>query len=152
MSLNLRRDTDDYGVSRPDRVIDIGYALDLLDSCVRDRGEDNQRAPRHPAVVSPPGAECISPAAAGSFVVAALGKADAPPAALRALTHTSIADVYASGLPALNLTLGAVVVFRAAESAERRGLTWAMSLEAALRTASRFADLIPDKVTGLGRR
>jgi hypothetical protein len=152
MNLNLCRAADHDEVSWPNRVIDIGYALDLLDSCVRGRGDDNQPSPRHLAVESPHEPEHIFPTAGDNIVIVAMRKAGAPPAALSALTHTCIADVYASGRPALNLTLGAVAVFRAAESAERRGQTWAMSVQAARRTASRFAELIPDKLAGVGRR
>ena len=144
MNLDPCHGSDHDEVSCTDRVIDIGYALDLLDSCVRDREEDNQ--PRALAVVSPTGPEHISPAAGDGIVIVALGLAGTPPEALSALTHISIADVYASGRPALNLTLGAVAVFRAAESAERRGQTWGMSLQAARRTATRFTELIPDRL------
>jgi hypothetical protein len=129
-------------------VIDIVDALDLLDSCVRDRGASYRPGPRRLAAVSPDGLDDAAPAAADGIVTLALRKAGAPRTALSALAHMPVADVYASGRFPLDLTLGAVVVLRAAESVERRGQTWAMSLQAALRAASRFVDLIPDGVAG----
>jgi hypothetical protein len=127
-------------------VIDIVDALDLLDSCVRDRGEGYRSLRRRLPAVPRTGGNDACPAATDSIVTLALTKAGAPLTALRPLAHTSVADVYASGRHRINLTLGAVVVFRAAESVERRGQTWAMSLQAALRAASRFVELIPDRV------
>jgi hypothetical protein len=118
-------------------VIDIVDALDLLDSCVRDHGEGYRSAT---------GPKEAVPTATDSIVTLALSKAGAPLSALSPLAHTPIADLYASGRHPIPLTLGAVVVFRAAESVDRRGQTWAMSLQAALRAASRFVELIPDKV------
>jgi hypothetical protein len=146
MNLNLYLDADHGGLLWRDRVIDIVNALDLLDSCVRDRGEDYRSLPRRLAAVSATEPQDEALAASDSIVTLALRKAGAPLTALNALAHAPIADVYASGRPDLNLTLGAVVVFRAADSAERRGQTWAMSLHAALQAAARFVELIPDKL------
>jgi hypothetical protein len=123
-------------LSRTDQVIDIIDALDLLDRCVRDRGDGYRSLSRGDAF----------PTATDSIVALALSKAGAPLTALSPLAHTPIAELYASGRPPLPLTLGAVVVFRAAESVDRRGQTWATSYQAALRAASRFVELIPDKV------
>jgi hypothetical protein len=127
-------------------VIDIVDALDLLDSCVRDRGEGYRALRRRLPAVLRTGPIDAFPAATDSIVTLALSKAGAPLTALSPLAHMSVADVYASGRHPLDLTLGAVVAFRAAESVERRGQTWAMSLQAALRAASRFVELIPDRV------
>jgi hypothetical protein len=107
-------------------MIDIVDALDLLDSCVRDRGANYRPFT----------------AATDSIVTLALTKAGAPRGAIEPLVHTAVADLYAPGRPPLNLTLGAVAVLRAAHSVERRGETWAVSLQAAQRAASRFAELI----------
>jgi hypothetical protein len=131
-----------------DDVIDIADALDLLESCVRDRGEGYRSPRRHLSAVSPSGRNDVSLAATDSIVTLALRKAGVPLMALPPLAHTPVAEVYASGHPCLNLTLGAVVVFRAAESEEWRGQTWVMAFQAALRAASRFVELIPDTVAG----
>jgi hypothetical protein len=127
---------DHSGLSWKHHVIDIVDALDLLASCVRDRGEGYRSLHPRDAL----------PSATDSVVIYALSKAGAPLTALSPLAHTPIADLYASGRHPLPLTLGAVVVFRAAESEDRRGHTWGMSLEAALRAASRFVELAPDSV------
>jgi hypothetical protein len=119
-------------------VIDIVDALDLVDSCVRECGEGYRSLRRRDAI----------PTATDSIVTLALSKAGVPLTALSPLAHTPIADLYVSGRHPLPLTLGAVVVFRAAESEDRRGQTWAICSEAALRAASRFVELIPDRVVG----
>jgi hypothetical protein len=127
---------DHSGLSWKHQVIDIVDALDLLESCVRDRGE-GYRSPRPRDAFQ---------SATDSVVTYALSKTGAPLTALSPLAHTPIGDLYATGRHPLPLTLGAVVVFRAAESEDRRGHTWGMSLEAALRAASRFVELVPDRV------
>jgi hypothetical protein len=145
MNPNLYRD---FAVPVRASRIDLVDALDLLESCVRERGEDYRSPRRRLPAASPTGSGDAFPTATDSIVTLALSKAGMPLTALIPLAYTPIADVYASGQHPLNLTLGAVVVLRAAESAERRGQTWAMSLQAALRAASRFVDLIPDRVLG----
>jgi hypothetical protein len=144
--MNLDIPCDPPRLTWKDGMIDIVDALDLLDSCVRDRGPGYRSLPRRLRAVSPTGVDDAFPAATESIVTLALSKAGAPLTALRLLAHTPVADVYASGRHRLNLTLGAVVVLRAAESMERHGQTWAMSLQAARRAASRFVELIPDRV------
>jgi hypothetical protein len=128
----------------PAGPLDIVDALNLLDRCVRERGEGYRSLPDRLSA----GPDDASPAATDGIVTLALSKAGAPRTALSPLAHTPVADVYASGRSPLDLTLGAVVVFRAAESLERRGQTWAASLQAAVRAASRFLELIPDGVVG----
>jgi hypothetical protein len=127
-------------------MIDIVDALELLGSCVRERGESYQPPCRRLPAVSPTESEDMDPAARHSIVTLALGKAGAPPEALSAVAHLPIVAAYTAGCPPLDLSLGAVVVLHAAESAELRGQTWAMSLQAALDAASRFIELIPDQV------
>lgn len=119
--------TEHSGLVWRDHMIDIGEALDLLDWCVRDRGEDYRSA------------------ATDRIVPLALRKAGAPLTAVSPLARTRVADIYASDRHnPLNLTLGAVMVLSAAESAERDEQTWEIALQAALRAASRFLELIPD--------
>jgi hypothetical protein len=130
----------------PAGPLDIVDALELLDRCVRERGEDYRSLPDRLPAGSPTGADEAFPGETDRIVTLALSKAGAPRQALSALAHTSLADLYASGRHPFDLTLGAVVVFRAAESVERRGQTWATALQAASRAASRLLDLIPDSV------
>ncbi|MDT4943473.1 MAG: hypothetical protein QOH14_206 [Pseudonocardiales bacterium] len=127
-------------------MIDIVDALDLLDSCVRDRGAGFRSPRRRGSAAAPRGRYYSCPAARDSIVNLALIKAGVPQPALSRLASKTVADVYASGLHPLDLTLGAVVVLRAAESKERRGHAWGSCLQAALQAASRFIELIPDGV------
>jgi hypothetical protein len=127
-------------------MIDIVDALELLGSCVRERGESYQPPCRRLPTASPTESEDRYPAARDSIITLALSKAGAPPEALNAVAHMPIVEVYASGRPPLDLSLGAVVVLHAADSAELRGQAWAMCLQAALEAASRFVELIPDRV------
>jgi hypothetical protein len=60
-----------------------------------------------------------------------------------ALVKAASADV-----DAFSVTLGADVAFRAAASAERLGQAWGPCVQAAVRAASTFVDLIPDGVLG----
>jgi hypothetical protein len=129
-------------------LIDIVDALDLLDGCVRDRGAAYRSPRRRGLAVFRSGGYYSRPAGTDSIVNLALIKAGAPPSAVSRLASNTLADAYASGRRPLNLTLGAVVALRAAESMERRGQTWGMCLQAALRAASRYIELIPDGVTG----
>jgi hypothetical protein len=109
----------------PEPAMDMGAALDLLESSVRERGQGYRAA------------------ASDGIVTLALRKAGVPGPALGPLAHASVGDLYAAGRLPLNLTLGAVVVLRAAESAERDGQPWAMAMAAALRAAARFLELLP---------
>ncbi|MCU1655350.1 MAG: hypothetical protein JWO57_6 [Pseudonocardiales bacterium] len=110
-------------------MIDIVDALDLLERCVQDRRAGHR---------------------SGNGIVAlALTKGGMPLTEVSRLADTPIGDAYAAGRRPLNLTLGAVVVLRAADSVERRGQPWGLALQAALRAASRYAELIPD---GVARR
>jgi hypothetical protein len=135
-----------YRDTRPPsaRRLDIVDALDLLDRCVRERGEGYRSLPQRLSA----GTDDASPAAPDGIVTLALSKAGAPRTALGPLAHTPVVEGGAAGRARPNLTLGAVVVFRAAESVERRGQTWAMSLQAAERAASKFLELIPDSLVG----
>jgi hypothetical protein len=129
-------------------MIDIVEALDLLDSCVRDRGADYRSRRRPGAPGSRTERYYTCPAATETIVQLALIKAGAPHSAIGQLANGTVADFYASGPDSINLTLGAVVALRAAESGERLGHTWGVCLQAALRAASRFVELIPDGVVG----
>jgi hypothetical protein len=126
-------------------MIDIVEALDLLERCVRDRG-DGYRSPQHGSAASRGRRHPTCSKAANRIVALALTKGGTPLTEVSRLADTPIGDAYAAGRHSLNLTLGAVVVLRAAESVERRGQTWGLALKAALGAASRFAELIPDSV------
>jgi hypothetical protein len=126
-------------------MIDIVEALDLLDGCVRERGS-SYRTPGRPALRSTDGGhpDVERPATEG-IVALAMTKGGVAPGEVSRLAGRHIADVYSPGRDrCLNLTVGAVVVFRAAELVERRGETWGACLQGAVRTAARFVEVLPD--------
>jgi hypothetical protein len=127
-------------------MTDIVDALELLDSCVRDHGRNHRSPTRNESAASPIGGQDTGRAATDSIVTLAMAKAGTAITSVSRPAGTSIGAAYAAGQNPLNLTLGAVVVLRAAESVERRGETWAMAFQAALRAASRFLELLPDGV------
>jgi hypothetical protein len=129
-------------------MIDIVDTIDLLDSCVRDRGAGYRSPHRRDLADSRRGRSSNYPAATDSIVSLALIRAGAPMSAVSRVANSTVAEAYAAGLHPLNLTLGAVVALRAAESTERRGQTWGSCLQAALRAASRFIEVIPEGVVG----
>jgi hypothetical protein len=64
------------------------------------------------------------------------------------ILNVALINAGSPGANGLNLTLGADVAFRAAASAERLGKPWGPCVQAALRAASTFVELIPDGVLG----
>lgn len=127
-------------------MIDIVDVLDLLESCVRDHGECHRPPARNESAMRPIEGQDTGRAATDSLVTLAMARAGTPIAADRRLAGTSVGVAYAAGQNPFNLTLGAVVVFSAAESAERCGQTWGIAFQAALRAASKYLDLLPDSV------
>ena len=123
-------------------MIDIVDALDLLDSCVRDRGDSYRSTGRRGPTGSFSRRYPACPAVTESIVTLVLARAGTPLTAISRVASTAVGDAYASGEHDLNLTVGAVVVLRAAESMERRGGTWGLARQAAAQAASRFAELV----------
>jgi hypothetical protein len=107
-------------------MIDIVDALDLLDSWVCQRGSDYRSAHR---------GQVARPRTGRHSYYACRDATD---------------SVVTSGLTRIgpNLTLGAVVVLRAAASVQRQGGTRGASRDAGLRAASRFVELVPDDLIG----
>jgi len=66
-----------------------------------------------------------------------------PSEALRSLGVEKIEDLHKEGILPFPMTLGAVVVYRAAQKAQDANLTWGQALDAAIRTASRYLTLMP---------
>jgi hypothetical protein len=113
-------------------MIDIVYALDLLDTWVCRHGSDYRSAHRAQAARTRTGRPSYHACRDTTDSIAISG-----------LTHI--------GTPSLrtpNLTLGAVVVLRAAASVQRQGGTCGASRNAGLRAAARFVELIPDHLIG----
>jgi hypothetical protein len=102
-------------------MIDIVDALDLLNGCVQERGESWLPARDESSPSASLRYEAGRPVMDG-MVSRALANAGTPPTPCRWLIHSSVVDAYAVGQNPFNLTLGAVVVLRAAESSERSGV------------------------------
>ncbi|MDQ1731609.1 MAG: hypothetical protein QOK10_1768 [Pseudonocardiales bacterium] len=126
-------------------MIDIVDALDLLEACVADRGADYCSSRRAGSATSRSERFYDCPAPADSIVGFALTKAGVPPAAVDPLGLWSIAELHGSQPGAVRLTLGALVVLRAAESADRLGQAWGSCVRAALRAVPPFLELIPER-------
>jgi hypothetical protein len=127
-------------------MIDVVDALELLAACVEDRGAD-YRSSRRRGLATARGERFYDcPAPTDSIAGLALAKAGAPPSALDPLGQWTIADLRVGQPTAVKLTLGALVVLRAAESADRLGHAWGSCLEAALQALPAFIDLIPQRV------
>jgi hypothetical protein len=136
------------GVTLEAAVIDIVDALELLDSCVRDRGAGYRSTHRRGSAGSFSRRHPACRTATDSIVTLVLTKAGTPLAAVSQVARTSVDDAYASGGHDLNLTVGAVAVLRAAQSMERRGETWGRARQAAAQAASRFAELVLPAASG----
>jgi hypothetical protein len=129
-------------------VIDIVDTIDLLDSCVRDRGAGYRSPHRRGSADSRLGRCYTLPGSNRQHRQPGVDQGGCAAVSSRPVANSTVADVYASRPQPLNLTLGAVVALRAAESMERRGHTWGSCLQAAVRAASRFIEGIPDGVAG----
>jgi len=132
-------------------VIDIVDTLDLLEGCVRDSGPGYR--PRRPSAdpLTGPGWYSVGRDGGEGIVATALLRTGSPVTALS--TPGFGTPVPAQGPPGWNaqtLTLGALVVLRAAAAAELQGDTWGRSLACALRATARFVDLLPDGLRGRG--
>jgi hypothetical protein len=124
-------------------MIDIVDALDLLNSCVRDRDENYRSPALDESTASASWRYDAGRAVTDDIVTRALASAATPTTTGSWLIRRSVVDAYASGQNPFNLTLGAVIVLRAAELTDRRGETWGLSVAAAMRAASRFVEPIP---------
>ncbi|MGX7678613.1 hypothetical protein ACSMXN_06920 [Jatrophihabitans sp. DSM 45814] len=125
-------------------MIDIVDALDLLKSCVRDRGADYRARPRRGQRGSRRARYYECRPGSNSIVGLALIKADVSAATATLLTNCSVGEAIASGSAPKEFTLGAVVTLRAAQTMERRGHDWGSCLQAGVQAAARFIELIPD--------
>jgi hypothetical protein len=131
--------------------IDVVDALDLLDRCVCERGQGYRTTtrPRTPGLRTDRDLSLSSAVWPDGMVSYALLCSAVFGAADRVADPGTGTDVAAAGWDASVLTLGASVVFRAAESTDRRGGTWGEAQTHALRAAARFVAVIPDSL-GLG--
>jgi hypothetical protein len=126
-------------------LIDIGSALDLLATAVKQRGEYFV----YPLV--PVGRRTCMYASRGGprcMVGHALSLAQVSDDALEALHDRGVRELYAEGRLPVRLTLGALAVFDAAQRTQDRGYAWGDALDYASLVALRFLDVLPDSAFG----
>jgi hypothetical protein len=134
----VRPDQVDRAARTETPLIDIGRALDLLAAAVEQRGESFVFvAGRHQSCLyrADGGPQCL---VGRCLSLAGVGDAD-----LDALGGHAVRDLYRAGALPVRLTLGALVVFDAAQRGQDRGYPWGEALDYAVGAADRFLDLIP---------
>ena len=109
---------------RPEFEIDIGQALDLLGTAVERAAE-----PRP-----------------GCLIATALALAGVGEGELRAVRDRDVRDLYASAALPVTITLGALIVFEAAQRSQGRGSTWSDALEEATAAAVGYFGLLPERM------
>jgi hypothetical protein len=119
-------------------LIDIGSALDLLATAVKQRGEYYVYPPipaghRTCTYATSSGPQCI--------VGHALSLAQVSDEGLEALRGRGVRELYVQGQLPVRLTLGALAVFDAAQRTQDRGCAWGDALDHATRVALRFVNL-----------
>lgn len=142
-----------HGLNGSVPTIDIGRALDLLAAAVQRRGRDFVYQPvwmeesryltcQYANRGSP---DCI---VGQALALAGVGFPD-----LAAMPDDRIRDLYLRDEFPVVLTLGALVVFDAAQQSQDRGCRWGDVFTAATAAAIRFVDLVPDAVfDGIARQ
>lgn len=118
-------------------LIDIECALNALDTVIKGRETTTTTSLTY--YTGPTGRSLVGEA------LYHLGVSDVD---LTVMGVSSVQDLYESGNLPMQMTLGAMVVFRTTQrsQAETPGSTWADALDAAVRTAVRFLDLLPASV------
>jgi hypothetical protein len=104
--------------------IDIGRALDLLGAAVERAAEFGPR--------------CL--------VAAALALAGVGERELRALHDRDVRDLYAAAAFPVSVTLGALMVFDAAQRSQGRGSSWGDALEQATAVALDYLKIAPERM------
>jgi hypothetical protein len=118
-------------------MIDLGRALDLLTTAVGQRRVVRLR--HGPASVRP----VQGSGGPQGLVGRCLSLAGANDRDLDALDGRALRELYRRGALPVQLTLGALVVFDAAQRGQDRGYGWDEALEYAVGVAERFLDLVP---------
>jgi hypothetical protein len=127
-------------------MIDVVQALDLLEQCVAERGCDYVYAPRWKVRGGYSTCLYAHDGEPDCIIGLALAKSGLPVETLHLLNGDRLAGLYSARLLPMDITLGALAVFRAAQGAEDQGLSWGVALREATLTAGRYFDLIPPAI------
>jgi hypothetical protein len=127
-------------------MIDMVQALDLLEQCVAERGCDYVYAPRGTAHGGYSTCLYTHNGKPDCIVGLALAKSGVPVEALQTINGDRLAGLYSEHRLPVDITLGTLAVFRAAQGAQDQGLSWGVALQQATVAADRFFDLIPPAI------
>lgn len=124
-------------------MIDVVQALDLLEWCVTERGCDYVYVPRRQVRGGYSTCEYVHNGKPDCIVGLALAKSGVSVEALHKLGGDRLAGPYSAHCLPVDLTFGALAVFRAAQGAQDQGLSWGMAFHRATLIAGRYFELIP---------
>jgi len=138
------RTTGHPEMSEPVPVIDISTALALLAAAVKHKGADFVYQPTW--IAKPRYLTCLyaNRDAPDCIVGQALALAGVAVRDLEAMSDDAVVELYLRRELPVVLTLGALVVFDAAQQSQDRGCRWGEVLARATAAAARFVDLVPD--------
>jgi hypothetical protein len=124
------------------RLIDVGTALDLLARVVDDRGDDFTYTPATDPCHRHRGYVYAFDGKPQCIVGHALARASVDVAHLEEMRDERLRDLYRDGGLPVPLSLGALIVFDAAQQSQDRGRTWGAALDDATAAAARYLDLM----------
>ncbi|MDT4903312.1 MAG: hypothetical protein QOH52_1328 [Pseudonocardiales bacterium] len=124
-------------------MIDVVQALDLLEQCVSERGCGYVYAPKWSARDGYSTCQYVHNGKPDCIIGLAFAKSGVPVETLQTLSGDRLAGLHSEHRLPIHLTLGALVVFRAAQRAQDQGLSWGVALRQATLIAGRYFDLIP---------
>jgi hypothetical protein len=122
--------------------LNIADALDLLCAAVNDRGHGLSLDP----VSNPNLTDQAYPQANGNeprcIIAHALSRAGVTDAELDPISNVPVRNLYRDGRLPIPITLGALIVFDAAQRSQASGRSWSDVLDDAVSAAARFLDLV----------
>jgi hypothetical protein len=127
-------------------MIDVVHALGLIEQCVAERGCDFVYAPRRTVRGAHSTCFYAHNGKPDCMIGLALAKSGVPAETLHTLNGDRLDRLYSAHRFPIDITLGAVAVFRAAQGAQDQGLNWGVALRQARLAAGRYLDLLPPAI------